>query len=207
MSTVRKALQGMVFSSLSMPVWAAGVVYIPLPPLEADESQIQIEAVAPLGQSFMPTESSVGSIWLRARNMNLDFPMHEDKWLTLNLHAGDGFAGPVLATATVNVEAVIGSLIGDEGLIEFSFGHVPVVSGQVYSFEVKAATARYGINWQHTDWYGGGHAFALGGPLTITDLYFSVAAAAVPEPASYALMAAGASLLPWLRRRLSPSRG
>lgn len=200
MNVIKQSIRGAVLATFALPAWAAGVVYIPLPPLETDESQIQVEAVAPLGQSFTPTESSLGSIWLRVTNMNLDFPRNEDKWLTLNLHAGGELAGPVLASASTNVEAVIGTLQGEVGLVEFIFGNVPVLNGQVYSFEVKSSTSRYGINWQHTDWYSGGNGIALGASLPITDLYFSVAAA-VPEPASYVLLAAGASLLPWLRRR------
>lgn len=194
---------GLALAALAAPAWAAGPVYIPPPPLEVSESYIQVEAVAAFGQSFTPTMSSVGSIWLRATNMNLGFPLSEDKWLVLNLHEGEGFGGPLLASATANVEAAIGTEWNGSGLVEFSVGNVPVVSGQVYSFEVKAATARYGISWQTTNWYGDGNAFILGGPLAQTDLYFSVAAT-VPELASYQLLllalasAAGGS---WLRRR------
>lgn len=164
--------------------------------------QIQVAAVQPLGQSFTATLPSVGAIWLRVINMNMDFQLAQDKTLTLELHAGGSLAGTVLGTSTVDVDALIGSLRGDEGLVEFGFGHVPVLSGQTYSFEVKAATTRFGVNWLSEGHYGGGQAL-LQGTGSAADLYFSVAAA-VPEPAAYELLLLGLGLMvvaPVLRRR------
>lgn len=184
---------------LSSTAWGAGPVLVPLPLLEADQSEVQIAAAARFGQSFTPTASSIGTIWLRARNMNLGFPLDQDKWLTLNLHAGDSLGGPVLASSTIDVEAVIGRALGSAGLIEFSFGAVPVLSGQTYSFEVKAASERFGVNWQHNDWYAGGHAIALGGPVELSDLYFSIAAP-VPEPSAGQFLLLGLGLLAGLQR-------
>lgn len=182
------------------PAWAAEDVYIPLPPLEVDESQIQVAAVMPFGQTFTPTMSTVGTIWLRVRNMNVGFAYEQDKRLTLNLRAGDDLSGAVLATATANVEAVIGALSGGEGLVAFYFDPVPVTSGLTYSFEVKAATERYGINWQHNNWYGGGSAIALGSAVPGSDLYFGVSAA-VPELGIYQLLTLGLGFMAVLRLR------
>lgn len=191
--------------AFSAPVWAAEDVYIPLPPLEVDESQIQVAAVTPFGQTFTPTMPTVGTIWLRVRNMNVGFPYEQDKRLTLNLRAGDDLSGAVLATATANVEAVIGALSGGQGLIAFYFDPVPVTRGLTYSFEVRADTERYGINWQHNNWYGGGSVIALGSAVPGSDLYFGVSAA-VPELGTYQLLLLGLGLMAASRLRARPPR-
>lgn len=197
---MKYALFAVALAALSAPVCAAEDVYIPLPPLNVDESQVQIAAVMPFGQTFTPTAPSVGTIWLRVRNMNVGFPYEQDKRLTLNLRAGEDFSGSVLATATANVEAVIGTLSGGEGLIAFYFDPVPVISGQTYSFEVRAATERYGVNWQHNNWYSGGAAIALGGAIPGSDLYFGVSAA-VPEVGAYQLLLLGLGVITGFRLR------
>lgn len=198
---MKQIFAALALAALGGPAWAAGDVYIPLPTLEVDESQIQVAAVMPFGQTFTPTEPTVGTIWLRVTNMNVGYLYEQDKWITLDLHAGDDFSGPVLASATTHVEALLGTQQGSVALVGFGFADAAVTSGQTYSFEVKVASARYGVNWQHNDWYGGGHAIALGGAIPGSDLYFSIAA--VPEPAAWQFLLLGAALFVGLRRRHS----
>lgn len=202
---MKRALSVVAIAALGANAWARDDVYIPLPFLNADESQVQIAAVMPFGQTFVPSRPTVGTIWLSVRNMNVGYPYERDKRLTLRLRTGADFSGAVLASSSADVEAVIGTLLGGEGLIAFYFEPLAVISGQTYSFEVQASTARYGVNWQHNDWYGSGNAIALGGSIPGSDLYFGVSAA-VPEVDVHQLFLLGVTFaigLPFGRARLA----
>lgn len=188
MAALKKFLLAVSTVAVMAPAYAERDASIPLLPPNTLVGQIQIAAFQPFGQSFTPTLSSVGSISLWVINMNIDSQLVQDKTLTLNLYAGEGFNGPVLGSSTVNVDSRIGTLQGWVGLIEFNVGNVAVQSGQPYSFEVSAASARYGVYWSNEGNYAGGSAILLGTP-SATDLYFGVST--VPELASYQLLLLG----------------
>lgn len=93
----------------------------------------------------------------------------------------------------------------DDVYIPLPFLNADESQVQIYSFEVQASTARYGVNWQHNDWYGSGNAIALGGSIPGSDLYFGVSAA-VPEADVHQLFLLGLTFgigLPFGRARLA----
>jgi hypothetical protein len=182
----------------------AGTIVIDQP--QANDA-IQINAFAPVGQSFTANSSTIETIELALRNFNL--PGNEaDHNVTVTLFGGEGFGGPQLAQATVDVDAILGTdPVSIFHWIAFGMGNTPLIVGDVYSFLVFDATPRYGLNYNLGDVYAGGHAynadlgFGSFGDVLNNDLAFRVTAAvtAVPEPVSLSMLLFGLFLLAWVR--------
>ena len=200
------ALLGMFLSSASN----AGPIVIDQP--QANDA-IQINAFAPVGQSFTANSSSIETIELALRNFNL--PGNElDHTVTVTLFAGEGFEGAQLSQSTVDVDAILGTdPVGIFRWISFGIGNIPLIIGDVYSFLVFDSTPRFGLNYNRGDVYAGGHAynadlgFGTFGDVLNNDLAFRVTttATAVPEPMSLSMFLLGLLLLAWVRARANGS--
>jgi hypothetical protein len=83
--------------------------------------------------------------------------------------------------------------------VYFPLQNVPMTVGALYSFELQAATARYGVYWPSMENYDGGNAIFFGAPID-ADLHFAVLGA-VPEPFAGALLLAGVPLLLLMTRQ------
>ena len=179
-------------------------------PIVIDQPQandaIQINAFAPVGQSFTANSSNIESIELALRNFNL--PGNEsDHTVTVTLFGGEGFGGPQLFQSTVDVDAILGTdPVGIFRWISFGMGNIPLIIGDVYSFLVFDSTPRFGLNYNRGDVYAGGHAynadlgFGTFGDVLNNDLAFRVTATAtdLPEPISLSMFLAGLFLLAWV---------
>lgn len=179
-------------------------------PIVIDQPQandaIQINAFAPVGQSFTANSSSIETIELALRNFNL--PGNEaDHTVTVTLFGGEGFGGPQLFQTTVDVDAILGTdPVGIFRWISFGMGNIPLIIGDAYSFLVFDSTPRFGLNYNLGDVYAGGHAynadlgFGSYGDVVNNDLAFRVTtmATAVPEPASLSISLLGLLLLAWV---------
>jgi hypothetical protein len=193
-------LLGMFLSSASY----AGPIVINQP--QANDA-IQINAFAPVGQSFTASSSSIETIELALRNFNL--PGNElDHTVTVTLFGGEGFVGPQLSQSTVDVDAILGTdPVGVFWWISFGMGNIPLVIGDAYSFLVFDSTPRFGLNYNLGDVYAGGHAynadlgFGTYGDVVNNDLAFRVTttATALPEPVSLSIFLLGILLLAWVR--------
>lgn len=181
---------------LVMGIWhptAWSMATGPLAPPQYALGQVQIATMQPFGQSFTATSSTITSIGLLFLNMNMDVDMSRDHFVDLTLYDGADFSAPVLASSRVNVDSVIGTSQFATGPVYFSVGSVPVAVGTTYSFELKAATARFGVYWPGRESYDGGNALFFGAPID-ADLHFAVMSA-VPEPMAATLLVAGCMLL------------
>lgn len=204
---MHKGLRFGLVSALAILLSAAanaGTIVIDQP--QANDA-IQINAFAPVGQSFTANSSTIETIELALRNFNI--PGNEaDLNVMVTLFEGEGFGGLQLAQATVDVDAILGTdPVSIFRWISFGMGNVPLILGDVYSFLVFDATSRYGLNYNLGDVYSGGHAynadlgFGSFGDVLNNDVAFRVTAAAtaVPEPASLSAFLSGLLLLTWLR--------
>lgn len=171
----------------------------PLTPPTSDQGQVQIAVMQPFGQSFTASSATITSIALQLVNMNMDFEMAQDLFVDLRLYDGGDFSSPLLATSRVNVDSIIGSTRSSEGPVYFPLGNVVTRVGSIYSFEVRTATARYGVYWPGTDNYDGGSAIFFGAPIS-ADLHFAVMGA-VPEPTAASLLLLGVPVLVTAIRR------
>jgi len=180
-------------------------------PIVIDQPQandaIQINAFAPVGQSFTANSSSIETIELAVRNFNL--PGNEfDHTVTVTLFGGEGFGGPQLSQSTVDVDAILGTdPVGIFRWISFGMGNIPLIIGGVYSFLVFDSTPRFGLNYNLGDVYAGGHAynadlgFGTYGDVVNNDLAFRVTTTttALPEPISLSMFLFGLLLLTCMR--------
>ena len=194
-------LLGMLLSSAPN----AGPVVIDQP--QANDA-IQINAFAPVGQSFTANSSSIEAIELALRNFNL--PGNEsDHAVTVTLFEGEGFGGPHLFQSTVDVDAILGTdPVAIFRWISFGMGNIPLIIGDAYSFLVFDSTPRFGLNYNRGDVYAGGHAynadlgFGTFGDVLNNDLTFRITttATAVPEPASLSMFLFGVLVLVLVRK-------
>jgi hypothetical protein len=170
------------------------------PPLGTPVGQIQIMTMEPFGQTFTAIAPSASSISLQFTNMNMDYLLAQDHFVTLSFFAGDDFSSQELQSTTVDVDALLGQIRGTTGQVTFELGSVPTTVGGMYSFRLRANSSRYGVNWLSEGGYAGGSAIQLGNK-TGADLQFTVVSN-VPEPMQGTLMLTG--LLPvfmWARNR------
>ncbi|GCL65099.1 hypothetical protein [Pseudaquabacterium pictum] len=168
-------------------------VQINPPPLGFNTGATGIEVQQPMGQSFIANGDSVHTVELQLLNMNISLELSQDRLVTLDLYEGVGFQGAHLASQTVDVDRILGRLAGTQGQVDFALGGVAVVPGQPYSFQLRAATARFGSVWFAGNAYADGHAILQGEAFDDPDLYFGIRA--VSEPCSVLLLTAGLVLL------------
>jgi hypothetical protein len=161
-------------------------------PTDSNTAQIQILAMAPLGQSFTAIAQHASSITLRFVNLNMDYLLAQDRFITLTFYSGENFSFPALQSFAVDVDAILGRNRGAEGDVTFQLGNLPTLVGNRYSFQLQASTTRYGVGWSGDGGYAGGNAIQFDNP-TGADLHFNLASN-VPEPSGGALMLLG--LLP-----------
>lgn len=162
---------------------------------------------APLGQTFTATEAALQSFGFQVSTLN---PGHANSALTLTLLQGAGFDGAVLATRTM----VFNGLPADRtaSWVDFDLTGTSLVTGQTYTALLSSPSARYGLVYGpdiniYTGQALGGDAYAGGKFLAtghndkvcntgICDANFRfTSVAAVPEPASWALMIGGFGLV------------
>ena len=156
----------------------------------------QVEFYDPAGQSFTAEDPSV-RVGIYVVPMNAFLTISS---LTLSLRDGPGTGGTLLASTTLSPAADF------EGYLTADFGSVPLVIGNIYTAQISATNAYWGIEGNVSDVYSGGTAFLQGIPggccgTPAGDLRFLVEP--VPEPASVGLAALGlAALGLWRARRL-----
>ena len=167
----------------------AGSVAIAPPPMGTGSGVTGIAVQHPIGQSFTANGDILHTVDLQLLNLNMSFELSQDHFVTLDLYDGFGFGGQQLASKTVDVDELLGQLVNSQAEVPFALGAVPVTRGQIYSFQLRAATARFGSVWFAGNPYTGGQAILQGQAFSDPDLYFGISA--VPEPGNWALLAAG----------------
>jgi hypothetical protein len=152
-----------------------------------------IQSLQPMGQSFIPTNSSVGFI---------------------RLFTGDTSLNGLGATLFVKLlqDSIIGSVLGStdpvlmpdgfSGYVNFFFSTpVAVTPGTTYYFQ---PVVHSGDTWEVVTYnygYTGGTAFFNGVANSFNDLWFREGIV-VPEPSSVALMIFGGVAAWWFRRTI-----
>lgn len=177
-----------------------------------------IAAFDPIGQSFTAIDSMLNSIGFQFQGLNTG---DANTPLTFTLYSGEGFGGAVLATRSVTVPT---SAVSSRTptWFDIDLGGVSTAVGQKYTGAFTATTNRAALTFGpdfniYTGQPLGGDAYA-GGKLISTgdpdangyctksgncDLNFRIsgATAAVPEPASWAMMIAGFGFVGGTMRR------
>lgn len=171
----------------------AAPVRIAPPSLNAGAGVTGIAVQHPMGQSFRANGDSIYNIELLLTNLNMSFDLSQDYYVTVDIFEGIGFDGAHLATKRVNVDQILGGLVGTQSTVNYEFNGVPVLAGQIYSFQISAATARFGSVWFSGDRYMDGQAILRGEHFADPDLYFAIGT--IPEPSPYLLLIAGLSLV------------
>ncbi|WP_375420222.1 PEPxxWA-CTERM sorting domain-containing protein [uncultured Sphingomonas sp.] len=171
---------------------------------------LQISFFGPVGQSFVAFAPKLTSIGFGYRVSSSWLPIAP---VTMNLYEGAGFTGNLVATRTFTPTAATNSIF------DADFTGTALTVGSIYTAAVSTSNAYFGVAATPNN-YDGGQAYtqldlsdypigAGGGTL---DLQFRIVAAdsiaAVPEPASWALMILGFGMVgAGLRRRKPVIRG
>ena len=172
----------------------------------------------PIGQSFTSIDSTLTSVGFQFQLFNTP---QANTPFTLQLLNGSGLGG----TQVYSTQLTLPNTIPTSGLnwFDFSLPNVAVTSGGAYTFVLSNSSLRYGVvlgpdvNIQtgvplSGDAYAGGQAFGVQSypncpntPASACDLNFRVSGtttgAAVPEPATWAMMIAGFGLVGGTLRR------
>ncbi len=181
----------------------------------------QIAAYGPIGQSFVAIDTNLTSFGFQFQTFNADAASAPVTWRLL---AGAGLNGAVVSTRTLNLPTTLPDRTGL--FYDFDITGTNVTVGQTYTAVVSTGTTRYGIALGPEyniytgvplggDAYAGGRAYFATSPFSNCtadassncDLNFRVtgstpaAAAAVPEPAGWALMLGGFALTGGALRR------
>lgn len=176
----------------------------------------QIAAFGPIGQSFTAIDSELTSFGFQIQTLN---PGSAVGPITLTLRAGSGLGGAVLATRALTPVGVPAGRVPT--WIDFDFTGTMLDIGQSYTALLSTTSSRFAMVFGPDiniftgqplggDAYAGGEAIsnrALAAPCTaggICDANFrfsGVTAAAVPEPASWAMLIAGFGLVGGTLRR------
>lgn len=174
----------------------------------------------PIGQSFTSIDSALTSVGFQFQLFNTPQP---NTPFTLSLLSGSGLSG----TQLYSTQFTLPNTIPTSGLnwFDFSLPNIAIKIGNAYTFVLSNSSLRYGVVLGPDiniftgvplsgDAYAGGQAFGVQSypncpntPASQCDLNFRVsgttATAAVPEPASWALLMVGFGVLGGvLRRRL-----
>ena len=208
---MRSRSQGLLFGLLA--ACFAGLVHAG--PIVIDQpltnTAIQINAFSQVGQSFTAGATSIESIELALRNFNRT-GYETDHDVTVTLFSGEGFLGPQLAHATVDVDAILGDQpTSFVQWIAFGMQNTLLTVGNVYTCLVFDAAPRYGLDYHLGDVYAGGHAynadlgFGSFGDILNNDLTFRITSA-VPEPSALAMLVLGLLLIPAVQKRFAQRR-
>ncbi len=199
-----------------------------LAPTAADAATIQVVSGSgarsttlfngPVGQSFTSIDSTLTSVGFQFQLFNTP---QANTPFTLQLLNGSGLGG----TQIYSTQFTLPDTIPISGLnwYDFSLPNVAVNTGSAYTFVLSNSSLRYGVVLGPDiniftgvplsgDAYAGGQAFGVQSypncpntPSSACDLNFRVsgttATAAVPEPASWAMMLGGFALLGGALRR------
>lgn len=168
-------------------------VQIAPPSLESGVGVTGIAVQHPMGQSFLANGNAIYTIELLLTNLNMSFDLSQDHHVAVDLFEGIGFNGTHLGTTTVNVDQILGGRLGNQSTVGFAFNGIAALPGQMYSFQIRAATARFGSLWFSGNPYSDGEAILQGEPFADPDLYFAVRP--VPEPKTYLMALMGALLI------------
>ena len=181
----------------------AAPVQISPPSLDIGAGVTGIAVQHPIGQTVLANGDSVQSVELLLLNLNMSADLSHDRYVTLTLFEGAGFGGRSLGQRTMDVDQILGGLVGTQGAVHFALGGISVTPGQTYSFQLSAATVRFGTVWFAGNPYANGQAILLGQSFDDPDLYFAIRA--VPEPSRAMLFMAGVLTLmaPCVRQRLT----
>ena len=175
---------------------------------DAGDRGVTVSSYQPLGQSFTAIDSSLLSIGFQFLSLN---PTQANTPMTLTLRSGDGATGAIVATRTVTLPGTINDR--NPVWFDFDFTGTGLTIGSSYTALLTNSSSRlavqYGPRSTNTaqplgpDAYLGGKLVSVGDPdpygfctrSGMCDLNFRVtgttAAAAVPEPATWAMMLAG----------------
>lgn len=168
-------------------------VEIAPPSLESGAGVTGIAVQHPMGQSFLANGDSINTIELLLINLNMSFDLSQDHYVTVDLFKGIGFDGAHLGSTSVNVDQILGRLAGTQSTVNFAFNGTPALPGEMYTFQISAATARFGSAWFSGDRYTYGQAILRDEPFADPDLYFAIST--VPEPSPRLLIITGLLLI------------
>lgn len=155
------------------------------------------------GQSFTATETSINSIKIVVGDWNKF--LGSDFSLKLNLYAGSGFGGAVLATDSDTLPA---NFSDNATWWAFDFATpVHLTVGETYTFSVDSTNGdRGGIYMGSNNPYASGTAWRNGEVFNNYDLAFQIpadAAPSVPEPSTLLLLGGGLLGLGFARKRFA----
>ncbi len=168
---------------------------------------LQISYFGPIGQSFVafaPMLTSIGFVYRVSTSFVPIAPV------TMNLYGGAGFAGDLIATRTFTPGA------DGNNFFDTDFTGTALTVGSTYTAAVSTPTAYFGIAVT-PNIYDGGQAYSridladypIGAGGRTLDLQFRIVAtdaiAAVPEPATWAMMLVGFGLVGAGLRRRAPA--
>ena len=164
------------------------------------DSTLQIDFFSPVGQSFTAIDLSLTSIGFGYNVINAGFPVTP---ITIDLYAGAGTGGSIIATRTFN-------LADPNAFFDTDFTGTALTIGNVYTAALSAAGSPFqGVHFGTADSYAGGQLFSPNsgflncGP-SGCDLEFRVigtSGPSVPEPATWAMLLTGFGLAGTAMRR------
>jgi PEP-CTERM motif len=166
------------------------------------DSTLQIDFFSPVGQSFVAVDSALTSIGFGYNVINSGFPVTP---ITIDLYAGAGTGGSIIATRTF-------SLSNPNAVFDTDFTGTALTIGQVYTAALSAAGSPFqGVHFSGSDTFAAGQAFSPNlGVLQCgnggCDLEFRVTGTSgpsVPEPATWAMLLTGFGLAGAAMRRKS----
>lgn len=194
---------------VAAPVQAATFTY------PSGTRQVAINSVGPVGQSFVTTGGTLTSFGFQFGLLQAAPQTGE---VTLQLRSGEGLTGALVATAVqqVNVTA-----LRTLTWFDFAFSDVALTANQSYTAVLSTANTRlaigFGPNSNSTaDAYSAGRLISTSGPTSsftgcandvnsVCDANFRLtvepAAAAIPEPATWATMLVGLFAVGYAARR------
>lgn len=160
----------------------------------ASDSELGIQAAAPLGQEFTPSLSALDVVELVTRDG--DQMIGGGANLYVNIR-GDTITGSILGTSsTVTLPN------GFYGVTQFDFASlVSLTPANRYVIEVVASGDDWRVENKEMDPYPGGRVIYQGAPQSAWDLRFREGLS-VPEPSTVVLLSMGTlALLAYARRR------
>ena len=115
----------------------------------------------PIGQTFRATDAVIATIGVAVEDY-FEFAPNDDT-ITLDLFSGDGFDGPIIATATTQPFHVERIWIFDVSWAVFHLA-ADVTVDQLYTFRISAQTERWAVFAGFRDRYADGHGWIWGNP-------------------------------------------